>query len=72
MSKMKFLLFDMMGASYSDGQRPENPTQLSEHNRRFYQQMEISNTSKNATAATGSTAKDSTVKTKKGETGRKW
>ena len=40
-SKMMFLLFDIMNASYSDGLRPENPTQLSEGNWQSNQQMQL-------------------------------
>ena len=43
--------------------RVSKKTQLSEHNRRFHQQMDLVNASENATAANG--------KTKKRTTGRK-
>ena len=68
---MTFLLFDKIDARYSDGLYTENPTQLSNRNWRFYQRMELANTSENATTATGRTAPDYTCRSKKGTTVRK-
>ena len=49
----------------------KNPTQLSKHNQRLYKRMELANMSESDTAATGSNALDSIVRSKKGTTGSK-
>ena len=49
----------------------KNPMQLSNHNRRFYQRIDLGKPSENSTAVTGRTDPASTGISKKGTTGMK-